>query len=125
MINKTVIELKLITQKLIDATNLDIDDVKAANHEKLLERNDSKLEFMELLAKLKVQLNEELADEFHKGIDIKVYKDGIDELETKLKELYLLNGKLGSIVLPVKEMYKEIIDEIKSINGGSIVEVMA
>ena len=125
MINETIIDIKIITQELIDATNLDITDVKAANHEKLLERNSKKLESMELLAQLKLKLNEELTNEFQNGVDIKIYKNGIDELEAKLKELYLLNGKLGSIVLPVKEMYKDILDDIKSVNGGSLIEVMA
>jgi len=125
MIQETIMDIKIITQELIDAINLDIIDVKAANHEKLLVRNDKKLEMMEMLANSKLKLNEELTTLFKNGNDVKIYKDSIDDIEIKLKELYFLNGRLGSIVLPVKEMYKEIIDDIKSVNGGSIVEVMA
>ncbi|MEA3383267.1 MAG: hypothetical protein U9Q20_01135 [Campylobacterota bacterium] len=125
MINETIIDLNIITQELIDATLLDIDDVKKANHEKLVERNELKINSMETLAKLKLKLNDELTTEFKNGTDIKIYKNGIDEVEKKLKELYYINGKLGSIVLPVKEMYKEIIEDIKSVNGGSLIEVMA
>lgn len=125
MITNTLEELKLLTQSLKDAINLDINDVKLANHESLLTRNDVKLESMEKLSELKQQLNSELAKEFHAGVDITVYKNSIDELETKLKELYLLNGKLASIVLPVRQMYKDIIDDITAINGGSLIEVMA
>jgi hypothetical protein len=125
MITNTLEELKLLTQSLKDAINLDINDVKLANHESLLTRNDVKLESMEKLSELKQQLNSELAKEFRAGVDITVYKNSIDELETKLKELYLLNGKLASIVLPVRQMYKDIIDDITAINGGSLIEVMA
>ena len=45
--------------------------------------------------------------------------------QKNLKELYELNGRLASIVLPVKEMYKDIIDDLTKANGGNLVEVMA
>ncbi|MEA3497769.1 MAG: hypothetical protein U9R16_01800 [Campylobacterota bacterium] len=125
MINNILDQLQQLTKSLNDDINLDIIDVKTANHESLLERNSKKLDSMDKLSHLKQKLNEELAKEFHNGVDITVYKDDIDKLELKLKELYYLNGKLASIVLPVKQMYKDIIDEITKINGGSLVEVMA
>ena len=125
MINNIIKQIKELTQNLHEAIKLDIIDVKAANHESLLERNSVKLDHMEQLSALKQQLNSELSSEFHSGADISIYKNSIDELETQLKELYYLNGKLASIVLPVKEMYKDIIDEITAANGGSLVEVMA
>ena len=125
MINKIVNEIVTITTELIDITAIDIEDVKKANHEKLIERNEIKIIKMEQLAQLKIDLNINLKEEFQSGVDIKIYKDSIDNIELKLKELYFLNGKLGSIILPVKEMYKEIIDEITYMNGGSLIEVMA
>lgn len=125
MINQIVNEIITITTELIDITAIDIEDVKKANHEKLIERNEIKIIKMEQLAQFKIDLNINLKEEFQSGVDIKIYKDGIDNIELKLKELYFLNGKLGSIILPVKEMYKEIIDEITYMNGGSLVEVMA
>ena len=125
MINNILDQLQQLTKSLNDDINLDIIDVKTANHESLLERNSKKLDSMDNLSHLKLKLNEELAKEFHDGVDITIYKDDIDKLELKLKELYYLNGKLASIVLPVKQMYKDIIDEITKINGGSLIEVMA
>lgn len=125
MINDTITQLKQLTVELQDSIKEDIVDVKNAEHDKLLERNDIKLISMEKLSSLKKQLNEELSLEFQKGVDISIYKDPVDELESELKELYYLNGKLASIVLPVKEMYKEIIDEITASNGGSLIEVTA
>ena len=125
MITDILKQLEVLTVKLKDDINLDIIDVKSANHESLLERNSRKLSSMEDLASLKQKLNEELAKEFHAGVDITIYKDSIDQLEVKLKELYYLNGKLASIVLPVRQMYKEIIDDITKLNGGSLIEVMA
>jgi len=125
MIDVTILELKSVTEELKNSILLDINDVKKANHEKLVERNAEKLTLMETLASLKKDLNVQLSDEYKKGKDITVYKSKIDELELELRNLYELNGKLASIVLPVKEMYKEIIEDITRQNGGSLVEVMA
>lgn len=125
MIKNTIVDLYETTKKLQNAILQDIVDVRAANHEALVERNDIKLEDMEKLTTLKSKLNEELSKSYTDGEDISIYKDAIDKLELELRELYRLNGKLGSIVLPVKEMYKEIIDEITKVNGGSLLEVMA
>jgi predicted RNase H-like nuclease (RuvC/YqgF family) len=125
MIDNTIQELKKITLELQSSIKQDIEDVKAARHEALLERNELKLDSMEKLSSLKQQLNNELSQEFSSGKDVSIYKEPIDELERELKHLYYLNGKLGSIVLPVKEMYKEIIDEITAANGGRLIEVMA
>lgn len=125
MINAILNQLQQLTKKLKDDINLDISDVRSANHESLLERNSEKLDSMEKLSSYKQKLNEELAKEFHSGVDISIYKDNIDDLEVKLKELYYLNGKLASIVLPVRQMYKDIIDDITRANGGSLIEVMA
>jgi len=125
MIENTIAKLYDTTKRLQDAILQDIEDVKAAKHEALVERNSIKLEDMEKLTTLKSKLNEELSLSYKGGEDISIYKDAIDKLEIELRELYRLNGKLGSIVLPVKEMYKEIIDEITKVNGGNLLEVMA
>jgi len=125
MIETKVEQLKQIVSELKSSILLDIEDVKQAKHETLVTRNDLKLELMDRLAQLKQQLNTELSNEYQNGIDITQYKTSIDELEEQLGDLYRENGRLASIVLPVKEMYKEIIDEITAQNGGSLVEVMA
>jgi len=125
MIDITVLELQSIAAELKKSIVLDINDVKKANHESLVSRNSVKLTLMDSLSELKQKLNEELSEEYKNGKDISIYKDSIDDLEVQLRELYELNGKLASIVLPVKEMYKDIIDEITTKNGGSLVEVMA
>lgn len=125
MIDITVLELQSVAAELKKSIVLDIDDVKKANHESLVTRNSVKLTLMDSLSELKQKLNSELSEEYKKGNDISIHKNSIDELESQLRELYELNGKLASIVLPVKEMYKEIIDDITKKNGGSLIEVMA
>jgi len=125
MIDITVLELQSVTSELKKSILLDINDVKKANHESLVTRNSHKLTLMDSLSTLKQKLNNELSNEYKDGKDISIYKNNIDNLELELRELYELNGKLASIVLPVKEMYKDIIDEITEKNGGSLVEVMA
>ncbi len=125
MINSTIEKLNQLTNDMKNYILADIEDVKKANHEKLLERNSLKEKDMQEIAKYKSLLNEQLAKEFQDGVDITIYRESINNLELNLRELYDLNGRLASIVLPVKEMYKEIIDEITKLNGGNLIEVMA
>jgi len=101
----------------------DIEDIKKAKHENLLNRNDSKQKLIDDLASQKQLLNEELVELVQQGEDIETYKELIDSLEVELKELYALNYKLASIVLPIKEMYKEIVDEISENNGGKLFDI--
>ncbi len=125
MIENTINELKNITAQLHDSILLDIEDVKQAKHESLVKRNNVKLDLMDNLGTLKQTLNDQLAQEYQNGVDISIYKDSVDDLEVKLRALYEANGRLASIVLPVKEMYREIIEEITTQNGGTLVEVRA
>ncbi len=125
MIKNIVINMVKIVKELQEDILLDIEDVKQANHEQLLDRNDIKLEKMEQIASLKEQLNSSLVQSVQAGEDVDQYRDDVDQLEKHLLELSKLNAKLASIVLPVKEMYKEIIDDIAIANGGSLIEVRA
>jgi len=65
MVDKIIQQLKESTQSLIDATYADIEEVKKANHTKLLERNNYKQELMEQISALKQQLNDELSIQYH------------------------------------------------------------
>ncbi len=103
----------------------DIEDVQNANHEKLLDRNDVKLERMDQIAHLKSELNSKLSLVIQDGIDVNIYRDDVDALEEQLLVLSKLNTKLAAIVLPVQEMYREIIDDISRANGGTMLEVHA
>lgn len=125
MIDNIITSMLDTASKLREAIILDIEDVKNANHSNLLERNSLKQEWMILISKQKQELNQALADAINSGEDVNIYRDKFNYLEDKLRELYELNGRLASIVLPVKEMYKEIVEEITQKSGGSIVEVRA
>ncbi len=120
-VNKMVEMAVLLKQAIKD----DIVDVKSANHEKLLDRNDEKIELMQNISDAHSELNQLLAQAMQDGEDLNQYRQSVDNLEEHLRELYELNGKLASIVLPVKQMYKQIIDDISAINGGSLFEVRA
>ena len=125
MINTIINNLNKTIKELQESILSDIEDVKKANHDQLLIRNDVKLELMDNLQNEKQKLNQELSSLYHSGVDISKFKDSINGIEEELRSLYDLNGKLAAIVLPVKEMYKDIIDEITAKNGGSLVEIMA
>jgi len=123
MIRKTVITMIEQAMKLKEDINKDITDIMQAQHEKLLSRNDNKLQLMREISEAHKQLNIQLADAMNNGVDIDVYRDIVDELEVHLTEVYALNGRLAAIVLPIKQMYTDIVKDITTQNGGSLVEV--
>jgi type II secretory pathway component PulF len=125
MVKNQVAKMINMAVQLKEAISLDIEDVKNANHEKLLERNDFKLQLMQDINDAQNNLNQMLANDMANGVDVNIYRDDVDLLENHLRELYELNGKLASIVLPVREMYRQIIEEITAANGGSLIEVTA
>jgi hypothetical protein len=126
MIDSIVSEMKSVILQMQNAIKDDIEDIKIANHEKLLDRNDLKLEYMNKIVHLKQNLNEQLVKEMKNGVDVNVYRQTVDSLEDDLKQLYELNGKLASIVLPIKQMYKEMVDDLTEHNGGgSLIDIKA
>ncbi|AXH15756.1 hypothetical protein CRU99_09970 [Malaciobacter mytili] len=125
MINELVNKMLSLTLKMQESILLDIEDIKQAKHENLLERNDEKEEMINEIAKLKSQLNEQLILAMKNGEDVNKYRDEVDNLESELKKLYGLNSELAAIVLPVQQMYKDIVDELTEKNGGVLFDVKA
>ena len=125
MINNILNKLFITVDNVKNYMNLDIEDAKLANHNALIMRNEPKVLFLEQLDLLKRELDIALGNEFRSGVDITIYKLKVDELETKLIEIYTLNGKLASIIIPLLQMYKEIANEVTKSNGGRLIEVMA
>jgi hypothetical protein len=74
---------------------------------------------------LKAQLNKELMTKIQEGVDVNIYRESVDQLEIELKELYELNRRLASIVLPVQQMYKDLVSEISEANGGKFFDIKA
>ena len=123
MIKNITEEMSSLVVKMKGLINSDIEDIKAAHHEKLLDRNDDKQEYMNRIIELRKSLNDELVNKMQEGVDINAYRDDVDTLEKELQELHLLNAKLASIVLPIQQMYKDIVEELTSQSGGNIVEI--
>ena len=110
---------------LKNAINLDIEDIKQAKHEELLKRNDDKHLLIDDIMNLKIELNKELMKKIQHGDDVNIYRNSVDDLELQLKELYELNKKLASIVLPVQQMYKDLVSEISAVHGGQVFDIKA
>ncbi len=125
MIKNIINEMTTLISKLSTAIKEDIEDIKNAQNEELLNRNDLKQVMINNITSLKQQLNEEIAKQMQEGVDINIFKNNIDDLEKKLKALYELNHSLASIVLPLKQMYQEIVEEITQNNGGSLIDIKA
>ncbi|WP_428024108.1 hypothetical protein [Arcobacter sp.] len=123
MIKNITDEMSSLVFKMKDLINSDIEDIKAAKHEKLLDRNDQKQDCMDKIIDLRQNLNNELVKKMQEGIDINIYREDVDLLEKELTELHILNAKLASIVLPIQQMYKDIVDELTNQNGGNIIEI--
>lgn len=125
MIEKIVNEMIELVTKMQNYIKQDIEDIKQAKHDELLNRNDEKQFMIEKIASYKQQLNQEIVNQMQQGVDVNIYREQVDNLENKLKNLYELNRKLALIVQPIQQMYREIVDEITEVNGGSLFDVKA
>ena len=125
MINETIQRMSELVKNLQKSIELDMQDVKDAKHEALLNRNDEKHYMINEITDLKTQLNQELIGKIQEGVDVDIYREKVDNLEVELKNLYDLNKKLAAIVLPVQQMYKELVEEVTAANGGNIFNVKA
>ncbi|CAM3956633.1 hypothetical protein [Arcobacter cloacae] len=125
MIENIVENMKNLVNDLKESINLDILDIKEAKHEQLLKRNDKKHFIIDEIIRLKAELNKELIKKIQEGIDVNIYRDSVDSLEKELKDLYELNKKLASIVMPVQQLYKDLVSEISAANGGRIFDIKA
>ena len=125
MIENTIKDMSALIIKLKNSIVQDIEDIKAAKHEELLKRNDEKHIMIEDITLLKAQLNKELMAKIQEGVDVNIYRQSVDLLEIQLKELYELNRRLASIVLPVQQMYKDLVAEISEANGGKFFDIKA
>jgi hypothetical protein len=77
------------------------------------------------ITSLKLELNKELMSKIQEGVDVNIYRQSVDTLEIELKELYELNKRLAAIVLPVQQMYKDLVSEISAANGGNFFDIKA
>lgn len=125
MIENIIKEMSYLVNDLKESITQDIKDIKLAKHEELLKRNDKKHIMIDEITNLKAQLNQELIKKIQEGVDVNIYRNSVDLLEIQLKELYELNRKLASIVLPVQQMYKDLVSEISTANGGRIFDIKA
>jgi sugar-specific transcriptional regulator TrmB len=125
MVDQIIDRMTELVTNLQNSINLDIEDVKNAKHEELLNRNDEKHYIIDEITELKMKLNQALVAKMQEGVDVDIYRKKVDALEEKLKELYNSNKKLASIVLPVQQMYKELVEEITEANGGHIFDIKA
>jgi hypothetical protein len=125
MVVQIIKDMSELVNNLKISINQDILDIKDAKHEELLTRNDQKHFMIDEIMRLKMELNKELISMIQQGNDVDIYRESVDSLEVQLKELYTLNKKLASIVLPVQQMYKDLVSEITAVNGGQIFDIKA
>lgn len=123
MIEEIVEEMKQLILKMNELIDKDIEDIKKARHEKLLERNDDKQDHMNKIVELREKLDNELVAQMQNGVDINIYRNMVDNLENDLNQLKIHNQKLATIVMPIQQMYKDIVEELTKQNGGNIVEI--
>ena len=125
MIENIVKDMSDLVDQLKSSINQDILDIKEAKHEELLKRNDQKHQMIDEIMALKMELNKELIILIQEEKDVNIYRESVDSLEVQLKELYELNKKLASIVLPVQRMYKDLVSEITEVKGGQHFDIKA
>ncbi len=125
MVETIVKEMIELVNKMQNFILQDIEDIKEAKHDQLLNRNDEKQVMIEKITLYKKRLNQEIVNELQNGVDVNIYREKVDNLEAELKKLYELNRKLAMIVQPIQQMYKDIVDDITDNNGGNFFDVKA
>ena len=125
MIYEIVDKMFVLITDLETSIELDIEDIRQAKHESLLNRNDQKHYMIEEITRLKQELNQELISKMQQGEDIDKYREKVNSLEAELVKLYESNKRLASLVLPVQQMYKDLVEEITNANGGQIFDIKA
>lgn len=125
MIFEIITKMKQSANAMKEILDQDMQDVKNANHKGLIERLEAKENIMQKLSDLKIELNSALVKAYQSGIDLNMYRESINDLESELVGIYNLNKNLGMVILPIKEMYRELAEELSEINGGSLYEIKA
>ena len=125
MIENVIAQMNSKIDSLKKSINEDIADIKEAKHENLLMRNDAKQALIDEIIFCKSELNKELVKEIQKGVDVNIFRPKVDALEKNLKDLYELNIRLSAIVLPLQDMFKELVEEFSGVNGGRIFDIKA
>lgn len=125
MVDKIVDSMQILIAELKDAINQDIEDIKNARHEELLKRNDRKHAIIDSIIDEKSKLNAQLMSLIKQNLDVNIYRTKVDKLEEDLKDLYELNKKLANIVLPIRQMYKELLEEVDLLSGGQMFDIKA
>ena len=125
MIENIVKDMSDLVDQLKSSINQDILDIKEAKHEELLKRNEQQHQMIDEIMALKMELNKELIILIQEEKDVNIYRESVDSLEIQLKELYELNKKLASFVLPVQRMYKDLVSEITEVKGGQLFDIKA
>jgi len=125
MIETIIEDMMELVSKMQNYIKQDIEDIKKAKHDELLNRNDEKQFMIEKIANYKQKLNQEIVNQMQKGVDVNIYRKQVDNLENELKNLYELNRKLALIVQPIQQMYKDIVEEITEVKGGNLFDVKA
>ena len=125
MIDEIIKDMTILVNKMQDYIKQDIEDIKKAKHEELLNRNDEKQFLIEEIARYKQELNQEIVNQMQNGLDVNIYRKKVDNLEDELRKLFELNKKLSLIVQPIQQMYKDIVEDISEKNGGNFFHVKA
>jgi hypothetical protein len=93
MVAELINEMLEQTIKLQGHILEDIEDIKAANHEKLLDRNEDKLEMMQNLASKKEDLNKALHLAIQNNEDINQYRTSVDQLGSRIEKTLFIKCK--------------------------------
>ena len=106
-------------QNLIDLTELDIEDIKHARHEKLFSRSKNKEELVTSFTNKKILLDNELAKKLNNSPNSKL-EDILSQEESKefsklkssLSNLYETNRKFAKFVVGVSEFYNTLVESM-------------
>lgn len=125
MINNTISKMQEVIDSLLKCIEEDLQDIRSAKHESLMNRNAKKEKLMRELQETRASLAHLLQGAVKNGEDVEKYRVSINQVEENLKKLHKENSKLAAVVIPVKEMYQELMDEVKNSGQINIMDIKA
>ncbi len=106
------IQIIELIDKLIELINKDIEELGSANSDNLMKRNEQKQVLVNDIKIMKNNLDSALKECVKSGNNIEQFRDIVNMVESKLEELKQRNNQLAYIMLPLKEMYDNIIKDL-------------
>jgi cellulose biosynthesis protein BcsQ len=120
MIENDINNILVDIRSLVLLIDQDINDLKTGGSKEVLSRNKLKQELINNIINYKKNIDIQLKNEYKLFNNIDKYKDNINNIEIELSYLNQKNNELAYILLPLKDLYDNIIQDFFHQNNSTV-----